>query len=454
VLRRLGLPADFLDHDEHFVIWPDRNSRPQADANDTHSAQPDQPGDVDDDNGPSMYDVRQMLRSGKVHPGLEGWVARNAGPLELVRQASTMPRYYMPLVGWATPPNLDELATSSYGFRQATDALTMRARFKLRDKDLSGAWDDLLATHRLARLLAQGATMNEQMAAVGIEEDAARAGIALATQGSLPLTQMKEVLRELAGMKPIGRIEDLVDHYERFVLLDAVGVWARGGEVREFRTDAFDEITLPHPSTLDYNQMLRDLNAWYDRITEKVNRTRRGHPDEPVSNISGTAAFRFLGEHSPPGKIGAFIYSHGGRLTRGVRTAWLTGGLLIACGPHSEIIWERADRARMAHEIETFAVALVCYHAERGRWPAKLEELGPPLMESIPTDRFSGRPLIYKPRPDGYLLYSIGEDRQDDGGQDKHQNPRADDIVAEVRSAESASRTPRSIQPNGPDGAP
>jgi len=108
----------------------------------------------------------------------------------------------------------------------------------------------------------------------------------------------------------------------------------------------------------------------------------------------------------------------------------------------------------MAHEIETLAVALACYHTEHGRWPAKLEEVSPSLMKSIPTDRFSGKPLIYKPRTDGYLLYSVGKNCQDNGGQNIHHNSHADDIVAEVRSAESASRPARPIQPRGPDGTP
>ena len=103
----------------------------------------------------------------------------------------------------------------------------------------------------------------------------------------------------------------------------------------------------------------------------------------------------------------------------------------------------------MSLEIETLAVALACYHTENSRWPVELKDLSPSLIKDIPTDRFSGKPLIYKPRADGYLLYSIGKNRQDDGGENPLNNSRKDDIIAEVKPAGAASR-PATSQPAAP----
>jgi hypothetical protein len=61
--------------------------------------------------------------------------------------------------------------------------------------------------------------------------------------------------------------------------------------------------------------------------------------------------------------------------------------------------------------------ALRLFHSEHGRWPASLIELVPDLLSKVPTDPFSGQPLVYRCTEDGYLLYSVGGNGVDDGGQ-------------------------------------
>ena len=56
------------------------------------------------------------------------------------------------------------------------------------------------------------------------------------------------------------------------------------------------------------------------------------------------------------------------------------------------------------------------YRLERGHLPESLAELVPRYLPSIPLDPFSGQPLVYRQRSDGYLLYSVGANGVDDGG--------------------------------------
>jgi hypothetical protein len=44
----------------------------------------------------------------------------------------------------------------------------------------------------------------------------------------------------------------------------------------------------------------------------------------------------------------------------------------------------------------------------------KLSELGLPIETTV--DPFNGQPLIVKKLPNGWLVYSVGENLQDDGG--------------------------------------
>ena len=61
-------------------------------------------------------------------------------------------------------------------------------------------------------------------------------------------------------------------------------------------------------------------------------------------------------------------------------------------------------------------LALERYRLAKGRYPATLAELVPEFMHEVPTDIFTGTPLIYHPEPGGAVVYSIGPNLDDDGG--------------------------------------
>lgn len=63
------------------------------------------------------------------------------------------------------------------------------------------------------------------------------------------------------------------------------------------------------------------------------------------------------------------------------------------------------------------AIALRRYQMRHGSLPADLNTLVPELLRQAPVDFMDGKPLRYRPTPDGnYLLYSVGEDGEDNGG--------------------------------------
>lgn len=69
-------------------------------------------------------------------------------------------------------------------------------------------------------------------------------------------------------------------------------------------------------------------------------------------------------------------------------------------------------------------VALELYRASHGRYPDSLDRLAPAILPDPPSDPLHGLPLGYRlliddPHGRPYLLYSVGLDRQDDGGQDR-----------------------------------
>ena len=62
------------------------------------------------------------------------------------------------------------------------------------------------------------------------------------------------------------------------------------------------------------------------------------------------------------------------------------------------------------------ALALEAYHTRRGDYPDSLTALRDYPGWELPNDLYSGKPFVYRREGDGYLLYSWGDDLDDDGG--------------------------------------
>ena len=87
--------------------------------------------------------------------------------------------------------------------------------------------------------------------------------------------------------------------------------------------------------------------------------------------------------------------------------------------------------------------ALEAYRRQTGDWPERLEELTPGLLPAIPYDRFDGGPIKYCLKNDQPVLYSIGVDRVDDGGEapdDEHPCPDIWEPPSEVSRLRGESR--------------
>jgi hypothetical protein len=72
--------------------------------------------------------------------------------------------------------------------------------------------------------------------------------------------------------------------------------------------------------------------------------------------------------------------------------------------------------------IDAASVALAVERYRRladGKLPESLNDLVPKFLESVPIDLFDGKQLKYKKLDPGFVIYSVGEDEQDDGGKER-----------------------------------
>ena len=72
------------------------------------------------------------------------------------------------------------------------------------------------------------------------------------------------------------------------------------------------------------------------------------------------------------------------------------------------LIYDRCSR---------IAVAIERYRGAHGdAVPVALSDLVPTYLTDIPEDPITGKPLLYRTAPDAYIVYSVGPDGKDDGG--------------------------------------
>ncbi|GAG36566.1 unnamed protein product, partial [marine sediment metagenome] len=77
---------------------------------------------------------------------------------------------------------------------------------------------------------------------------------------------------------------------------------------------------------------------------------------------------------------------------------------------------ESFDRLDATANSARLAIALRQYKRDHGEYPGQLEPLVPGYVDALPQDPFDGQTFRYRRDGDGFLLYSIGRDRTDDGG--------------------------------------
>ena len=78
---------------------------------------------------------------------------------------------------------------------------------------------------------------------------------------------------------------------------------------------------------------------------------------------------------------------------------------------------KKAMQAECSKRMTVTAIALRRAKLKHGRLPEILSKLTPEFLISTPLDPVDGKPLRYQLHPDGkFLLYSIGENNKDDGG--------------------------------------
>jgi hypothetical protein len=378
------------------------------------------------DSAESLYDQqgRALQRSwvSKECPHIAGWLKANEKPLALVLEATRRPKYFNPLVAPRDERGASVLLAAPLpGVQKCREFAAA----------LNDAWQDLLACHRLGRLVARGATLMEALVGFAIDEIVRGAELAFLDRAGLNAEQARECLRDLQRLPSLPPLADKMDLGERFMFLNIVqlvqrrGLDALGGlgEAAAPRKEA-NPLVRQVLDGVDWDPALRTGNRWFDRVAAALRIEDHTAREKELSRIH--EELKTLKEKA--GNAAEVVEALRGGKNPGKAVGQKIGDILVShLMPAYNKVQPAADRAEQAQRNQYLAFALAAYRADHGRYPERLDELTPKYLAEVPRDLFSGKSLIYRPSRDGYLLDSVGANGRDEGGRWYNDDPPGDD---------------------------
>jgi hypothetical protein len=166
----------------------------------------------------------------KEYPEIAEWLESIEQPLKHVVNASERSEYYSPLVsandgeGKLIEVRLPGVQTS----RALIRALGSRAMLHLGNGDRSRAWSDLIAIHRLGRLVGRGPTIIEGLVGIAIESVAIEAELRFISETHPGAKFVAHYVKHLQELPTRSLMADKIDFCERLMFLDCCVHIARG----------------------------------------------------------------------------------------------------------------------------------------------------------------------------------------------------------------------------------
>jgi hypothetical protein len=306
--------------------------------------------------------------------------------LALVRQAAAMPRCRFP-VNWedgvgALLPHLPRL-------RSFSRILGADAALAAIDGQPARALADLEALVGMTRHIASEPLLIGQMVEFGCLSVAQESLRRLVETTAIDEAEYRALDQTLAGA-------DLYDPFARAVQAErCLGLWvfdvARADPAR-WRTMAGNQIT---PGLL-CSAVLRPVGSPLLKMDEQFY----------LHLMAGSLALARRRER----------VSHAEWGDAELRYPWYADVTRLML-PAFSLAGDRRDEAVARLALARWGLALARFHQRTGRYPEALAEVDGILSERLPADPFSGQAFRYRRQSDGYLLYSVGVNGRDDGGQ-------------------------------------
>lgn len=380
-------------------------------------------------------------------PLLAEWLAKYEQQLNRIVEGSKRPRYYSPMrIGDKPQLLIAVLLPSLTHFRTACRPLQARAMLRLGEGNIEEAWSDLMACHRLARLVDQGPFLVDVLVSSYVEGQACRGVAGLAHHGKLSVDQVKNFRAQLDALPKVPRVADVLDQGERYFFLDVACAAARDG-LQALSDDVImgdgngqsgweSTLKILSQHAVDWDVVLKMGNKSYDRIV-RVARIKEPakRAQELIRLEEATIA---MSRKAKKGLLGSPLLLLAGEQGKRKISEVVSGMLISLLVPAVTSIVHSEHQNLTLIRLEKMSLELAEYRARHGNYPDRLEDLAPGQQRAIPLDDLSGAPFRYRRDGDDYVLYSIGANGEDDNGLqfgEDDEKWKADDIALKTKHA-------------------
>ncbi len=333
------------------------------------------------------------------------WLNDNNKALELMIEGTNKPHYWAVyqrteaalIEGSIFDGSLKDLS----GYRQVARALNWRSLYKAYSGEIESALDDCISLLRFGRHQEGKGLLIEQLVGIAIEALAHGSISMIIEKADVPADTLKNIQEKLQNeyakshdiINLDGEKAFLYDYIQRSFTDDGKGggrMLARGAPlaVGDWKSGLWRFATLSYP---DRREVTRMVDRYYELAGQLLDETplqlERTDESEKLGEIAGES---FL--------------------------------MKILAPAHDRIV-NLCWRVK-THRIAILTIlALERYERDKGEYPENLcilVELG--YLEKLPRDPYSDGPLVYKKTDDSFILYSLGENLSDDGGQVAHRD--------------------------------
>ncbi len=324
--------------------------------------------------------------------------------LQTLKRASQRPKAVFP-VKWEL--GLAAVLPHMAQFRDATRMLAAQALLLAEDGQMADALDWCLVGLRMADHAAMEPSMIAQLVSIAMRNITLEAVEEIISDKNVPAAASRALQEHLRG------IDLYKTHSDAMVMETLVGrsVFA------QFRTNP----------VLLYETLIGEK-------TEHLRKLRRSYFNwlaGPLRGLDEATYLRIMRQQVEasrmPGMEAKPVSDALDRQLRQTPLAMLTKILTpVFSGQayHRGMSLARIDLGRIA-------LALKAYKAQHGQYPQTLAQLQQTLTWQLPKDVFTGEDFVYKREGDGFVIYSLGPDLDDDQGTEAEKpSPDADGDIA------------------------
>lgn len=366
---------------------------------------------------------------GSEYPEALAWVEANEQALSKVAEAVKRPVYYVPREGasvWSI------LLPDVQQTRAVARCLIARAYLRLEQGEFDLAWEDLMTSSRLARMIGKGPFFIERL--VGIAIDGQTNVAILKWLESLPVmyTDLDARIEEFVALGPFQGMDSAFE-YERLMLVDFANHLERGQDVEDLMQGQQIGWQTLLGRGVDWNVVLTKAGEHYEllkRTAQIADASERRLELIKISTALRAENDKLTAQYSSASGIAGSLFRSKEQVS--LDTATLLLGLL---SPAAEHLCSAEDRSSTEREMTRLALLLKKYQLEHGKFPATLEELGADALRTPEGERGFVVETAYRCTDTELLLYHFGNNLTDeqgpaeqvDEGADEDQAPKSDD---------------------------